>query len=206
MNNDHHAILLRAVSVREFDCSSITSSVEFYDTYTEKFGIDDARELVRQAHSRPVDKDEQTLIVRTEFITLEAQNALLKVLEEPPQSTKFIFVIPAGFTVLSTLASRFNEVAIDGDDSRLVNDTKVFEEFLGQSYKERLASLDQASKKKDTKWQMDIKKGLIEYIKESPRTMKSFTELEYVTRTLLTRGASNKMLLEQAALTLPTRS
>lgn len=204
MTTLHHAALFRTDSVRSITLHLDNQSSDIQDIYVDRFGIDDARELVRKAYNRPVEAIEQVLVVRTNFVTLEAQNALLKVLEEPPQSTRFIFVLPRGFEVLSTLISRFSE-EFSGEDISSLESNVVFNTFLSESYQERLASIDQAIKKKDVLWQQLVKQGLVQYIKESDNIAGCLRELEYVVRILLTRGASNKMLFEHIALTLPTR-
>ena len=205
MNNAHHAILCRADSVVDFELPLSDTTVEVSDFYSEKFGIDDARELVRKSNNRPLDADQQLLVVRTNFISLEAQNALLKVLEEPPVSTRFIFVVPQDFVVLPTLISRFSSESTVESNSVVV-ENEVFNTFLTQEYKDRLASIDVSAKKQDVGWQRSIKQGLAQHIKnQSSTNLDSLVGLEYVTRLMLTRGASNKMLLEQAALLLPAR-
>lgn len=204
MTITHHATMFRANLVRTFALPFDLQSRDIQDIYTSRLGIDDARELVRKAYNRPVDAIEQYLVVRTDFITLEAQNALLKVLEEPPESTKFIFVVPQGFIVLPTLASRFNEVSADEKPTSYL-DNEVFSSFLKEGYKERLANIEQAMKKKDVEWQQLIKQGLVQYIGDPTKTNDSLRELEYSARLLLTRGASNKMLFEHIALILPIR-
>jgi hypothetical protein len=158
--------------------------------------------LIADAHRRPDGEAvEKILIVATEFITEEAQQALLKIIEEPPLSTRFIFVIPSGYSFLPTLESRFERVETKGDERGMV----VFSEFKKAPYSARLELIEQSIKNKDLTWQADIKHGLLHYLtyecdSQSAQTLK---ELEYIVRLLLTRGASNKFLLEHLALTLP---
>jgi len=76
---------------------------------------------------------------------------------------------------------------------------------LQEDYKGRLIAIEKSTKSKDTVWQRSIKNGLIEYLTTTKKKMDSLSNLEYVSRTLLTRGASNKMLLEHAALMLKPR-
>lgn len=205
MSKEHHAMLYRASLVSEQELPPADITIEIDSVFVERFGVDDSRELVRKANNRPVEADQQLLVVRTNFITLEAQNALLKILEEPPESTRFIFVLPPEFVVLPTLASRFSEEVLSEDVAE-VDQNEHFETFLNQDYKARLANIDASAKKKDVVWQRNIKQGLIQYVSsQSSRCSESLKELEYVTRLLLTRGASNKMLLEHAALMLPIR-
>jgi DNA polymerase III delta prime subunit len=202
----HHAIIFRVDMVRSFLLPLSIFSDDVQEVCIDRFGIDDARELVKKAYSRPIEAVEQILVVRTDFITLEAQNALLKVLEEPPSSTKFVFVVPKDFIILPTLSSRFGEFF--SKEKNIVSETNqniVFSEFMKNGYSERLSSIEQAIKKKDMEWQKSIKRGLIEYLEKPFKISSSLKELEYSARLLLTRGASNKMLFEHIALILPTR-
>lgn len=205
MEITHHAILYRADSVCSLELPEESENTEVDNFFTEKFGVKDARELVRKASNRPYETTRQLLVIRTNFITLEAQNALLKVLEEPPSSTLFAFVLPYDFVVIPTLDSRFcNQTIVVSDKKIPINET--FQAFVEQGYKERLVSIEQAAKKKDVVWQREIKQGLTQYLKQqTSNSLHSLRELEFVVRLLLTRGASNKMLLEHAAMILPIR-
>ena len=201
----HHATLFKADTVYEVSLPSEVCSGDIYDVYLEKVGIDDVRGLVQKAYNRPVQEDVQVLVVRTDFITLEAQNALLKILEEPPRSTRFVFVISESFILLPTLTSRFEERSLEKREGKVdLND--VFDHFFQSEYKDRMVAIETAHKKKNTVWQQSLKQGLITYLRRADIVDGSLKELEYVARTLLTRGASNKMLLEHLALVLPTRS
>lgn len=199
MSITHHALLLFAYDVSTTDIVAIAAEDEVQDIQFEKFGVADAQQLVKNAHLRPSTTTQQLYIVRAQFITLEAQNAMLKVFEEPPQSTRFLLIVPKDFTVIATLLSRCQVIT---DAAPAVENT-VFAEFLAASFAERLASIDQAQKKKDAQWQRSIKAGLIEYLQTHTNHLQ---ELEYAARLLLTRGASNKLLLEHVALTIPSRT
>ncbi len=197
----HHALICRTNRVEDHQIDFNELSFELTDSYYERLGIDDARQLIARAHIMPIAAEVQCLIVRADFITLEAQNALLKVLEEPPISTKFVFIVPRDLVILATLESRFETELID--DLEIV--AEPFQAFLKQSLKDRLQNIEITTKKKDTVWIRSIKQGLISYLTNAADADSSFSELEFVARTLLTRGSSNKMLLEHAALILKTR-
>lgn len=199
----HHASLIRTTSVNDFEVGSLSSDAEIYDTYFESFGIDDARNLIVSAYHRPLETKTQVLIVRTDFITLEAQNALLKLLEEPPVSTKLIFILPKDLILLETLKSRLQTDDLGVNEVAEAN--VIFLDFLSLDYKSRIELIEQATKNKNVTWQRAIKKGLLDYLRHSSTQELPLIELEYVVRNLLTRGASNKMLLEHVALILPAR-
>ncbi|HVM73965.1 MAG TPA: hypothetical protein VMU13_03765 [Candidatus Paceibacterota bacterium] len=77
-----------------------------------QFGIDDALELRSRASSRAIGS-RRVFVISASSITNEAQNALLKTLEEPPGRALFVFVHPAPETLLSTMRSRAQTIALE---------------------------------------------------------------------------------------------
>ena len=71
--------------------------------------IDDARRLIRHAGQTGV-HGSKLLVITAERIFHEAQNALLKVFEEPPEGTTLILVLPSAGLLLATLRSRLLEL------------------------------------------------------------------------------------------------
>ena len=203
MSMTHHALVCRVDSVQSFSLNQTDTGADVYDQYFVKFGIEDARDLVLKAYGTPNTETTQCLVVRTDFITLEAQNALLKIVEEPPASTRFVFVLPNDFTILPTLASRFSGYVADTKVE--IQQNEIFDLFLKQNYKDRLQAIEQATKNKDINWQRAVKQGLISYLKQQ-KSIKQLGQLEYIARMLLTRGASNKMLFDHLALLLAIRT
>lgn len=198
----HHAVLVR-------DIDPLSTSIEIderesvQDQYFEKMTIDQVRSLTESAHRRPPEGSDTVLfVVRTSFITTEAQHALLKLLEEPPLTTRFVFVIPPDLSLLATVLSRFHQQTHTTTESI----SESFTEFQACSLKERLERIETATKNKNESWQRSIKQGLIVFLQtNSIETATVLIDLEFVAAHLLTRGASNKMLLEQLALTLPLK-
>lgn len=198
----HHAVLFSA-------SEPLVVSIDGYETIAvhnqyrqAQFGIDDVRALISVAYRRPEGAEvERLLLVATEFITEEAQQALLKLIEEPPVSTRFIFVLPEGYSLLPTLESRFERAGSLGGSAV----STAFADFIKAPLANRLTLIEEHLKRKDHSWQAEIKKGLLGYLNDRPKSLPAsvLSELEYVSRLLLTRGASNKFLLEHLALTLP---
>ncbi len=74
---------------------------------TLKISIDQVREVEHEVSRPPVEgRRRVVLILNAENLTLEAQNALLKVLEEPPEHTVFLLVSSSPTAVLPTIRSR----------------------------------------------------------------------------------------------------
>ena len=69
--------------------------------------IDQIRNLIRWAHLKPFSKKQKTAIIQpAQKMTHQAQNALLKVLEEPPENTVIILTVDDPDNLLPTVRSR----------------------------------------------------------------------------------------------------
>ncbi len=74
--------------------------------------IEQVREVIREACLRPFSGRGRVFIFRdADRLTEEAANALLKVLEEPPEGTRFILLTAVPGAVLPTIRSRCQELA-----------------------------------------------------------------------------------------------
>ncbi len=194
MKLTHHAHVFRTDSPKE-SVLAFGEENEVHDQFFDRFGIDDARRLTIDAHTKPTEATEKLFIIRADFITIEAQNALLKLLEEPPETSRFLFVLPPDVPLLDTLQSRVENISNEDE----VENQVIFEDFLKLDIKDRMSIIETSMKKKDLAWQRAMKTGLIRHLARE-RTIPHYAELEFVSRVLLTRGASNKMLFEHAAL------
>ncbi len=74
-------------------------------------GIDEARRIKEFLYMRPNLSSKRTVIIDgVEFLTTEAQNALLKITEEPPESSLLILIARTPEVLTPTLASRLQKV------------------------------------------------------------------------------------------------
>jgi DNA polymerase III subunit delta' len=72
----------------------------------DDFKIEDAKEVISEAYKS--EENTKTLILGAKSFTVPAQNALLKILEEPPRNIVFILMAPNKSTFLPTVRSRLN--------------------------------------------------------------------------------------------------
>lgn len=72
----------------------------------EDFKIEDAKEVISEAYKS--ESQTKTLILGAKSFTIPAQNALLKILEEPPNNIVFILLAPNKSTFLPTVRSRLS--------------------------------------------------------------------------------------------------
>lgn len=82
---------------------------------TEKsLGIGEIREVQKKIFLKPMQGEKKAVILESFFgATLEAQNAFLKILEEPPLSTIIIILAKSIDIFLPTLLSRCNLIILD---------------------------------------------------------------------------------------------
>jgi hypothetical protein len=112
------------------------------DIFTLRYGllsVEDARKLRSLAELAPTKGDQKVLIISASRIFHEAQNALLKLFEEPPQGTVLILIIPAEGMLLPTLRSRLLPLPSQGKDtfSNIQETSTAVKEFLSLSSAER---------------------------------------------------------------------
>lgn len=98
--------------------------------------VDDARRLRSLAELAPTKGEQKALIISASRLFHEAQNALLKLFEEPPAGTLLILVIPSEGMLLPTLRSRL--LALPSSSSNEVPTISIeAQEFLKSNSAER---------------------------------------------------------------------
>lgn len=112
----HHAYFLAGDSekvipdllsfLEEFVGVKISGNPDFWHRQFDTFTIDDARALADSQEEKDFGSGRKIFIIQTNLITEQAQNALLKVFEEPTSGTHFFLLMPQD-TLLPTLRSRF---------------------------------------------------------------------------------------------------
>lgn len=91
--------LFKALKINKFDITVLT--------FEKAVGIADVREIQKKTYFSPLRGDYKGILLdATSGITLEAQNALLKTLEEPPESTLIIVLVQNLGEILPTILSR----------------------------------------------------------------------------------------------------
>ena len=71
------------------------------------FGIDEIREVISEINKRPYEGDKKVVIIHNgDKMTVQAQNAFLKTIEEPPQGVYIIILTESLELMLDTIKSR----------------------------------------------------------------------------------------------------
>lgn len=144
LKNLHHANLLIGTAKETESylyslCENLgvrlSNNPDFFTFRAETFGINEARELRLLSTRKFITTSKIFLIVPT-YLTLEAQNALLKTFEDPYPETYFFLAVREESMVISTLRSRMQILRISGDSTLRSSDAET---FLVSSIKDRLS-------------------------------------------------------------------
>lgn len=199
----HHALVYIAGSLAE---SAVPEkykkqSVDVAHIVADRFAIDDVRKLIATAAQAGVTKDGRVFVIVTQNIPAEAQNALLKLFEEPPRDTQFLVVIPDENMLIPTLRSR-----VQLTDTKISTDaySEDFTIFLEMSQKERMEYIASLVKAKSVIIMTTLVNDSARYAAEHlPKETDLAKTAVFVQSYFGTPGASKKMLLEELALSLP---
>ncbi|MCA9353036.1 hypothetical protein KC901_02535 [Patescibacteria group bacterium] len=183
------------------DCSYI------FDKEYDTFKIDDAR-AIKSLQSEKTEKA-AIFILRWTLINTEAQNALLKVLEEPTPNTYFILLFPNAKMLLPTLQSRLSMLYHQEGEHDDTRERKIIlSSFLTMSLQERFDIIKQLTDKKseNTLTKADVLlflNDLERYLHEQKNIDSETMGTVFEARNYLeAKGASMKMILDTIAMHL----
>ncbi len=184
------------------------------------FSVEDARSLEQRASEAPFAGTTRAFIVSADRIYHEAQNALLKLLEEPTRGTHLFFIVPTVGNLLPTVRSRVEIVRIR-DHSDAVR-TKPLgtdaREFIGGGKRERekiVTALTGGTDDEDRRRKRDEAIELINGIERAAHDRASragrtkplielMRELETLRGYLYDRSSPVKLMLEHLSVVTPS--
>lgn len=119
----------------------------------KSIGIDEIKRLQKTLFLHAHGTDKAIIIVQSDCLTTEAQNALLKLLEEPPKHSYFFLVATSVEHILPTILSRCSLVILD--EKTEVSSEKIYSlqqqllSLSGYTLAQCLELAEQVSKKKE---------------------------------------------------------
>lgn len=115
-----------------------------------KLGIEQARKIKDHLNFKPIQAKGKVVIVEdASSLTLDAQNALLKTLEEPPESTSVVLGVRSEQDLLPTVLSRCQLVRIK-DRVRVDNELgQDIEKLINSSIAERFGYVEKLKDKQE---------------------------------------------------------
>ncbi len=209
--NLHHAYIIEgereAVRAQLFDFIehnleyATQGNPDFFHGSYESFSIDDARKLRDMQNTKAISGDRRICVIELLTMTVEAQNSLLKVFEEPNPGTHFFIITSTAEIFLPTLLSRM--VVIKNDSGQLIagNDAKA---FVKKTIPERLSFVAEIIEEKDKARAITLVNDVIKTLHDNDKIdAVVLEELLRVREYLSDRSPSLKLLLEHVALIVP---
>ncbi len=181
------------------------------------FSVEDARKISELAASAPFIGDKKALVIAAGRVYHEAQNALLKVFEEPSPGTHLFLVVPTLGGLLPTLRSRVVELAGMEKSSDGESIPEIAQTFIKSTKEKRAALVKKLSTGRDEDERRTHRDEAIAIVNGIEATTyarcesRTFTpeyaalleDIAVLRGHLYDRSAPVKMILEHLALVTP---
>lgn len=175
-----------------FDDDNHSDYFEINKDSTESIKIDEIRNMQEKIIERPITSSKKVYIINNaENMTVEAQNCLLKTLEEPPEFITIILVANNENTILPTIKSRCTKVAFTEENTKKLSEEdkqryETLEKIFGniEKYKsiDLLNKIDVLYKDKDNIFEsLDFINIIL--IKKAKENIKYVNYIDYVEET-----------------------
>lgn len=129
-----------------FNENNLGLNPNFHEITASPAGIGDIREIIRISALKTANNSLRIFFINSESITVEASNALLKTIEEPPLKTIFFIRTPSEDSLIDTIKSRLVKVILTrGDDTELLD---YFNEFRKKTYTKKLDQIKKITEEK----------------------------------------------------------
>lgn len=181
----------------------------------ESFTMDDSLEIKDWHSRRGIGTGKKVCIISTKFINREAEQTLLKIIEEPAVNTHFFIIVPDSSVLLPTIISRTHTIKIEQQNDIEIEKRAI--SFIKSQAKERIDEVaiiikenkDEESSGKlrfyATSFVNALESIFYKRFKENindKNTKFILDELQKSRGYLSTPGASVKMILEHIALVI----
>lgn len=174
----------------------------FAKVYTN-FTIDDARNLRDRATRGAVAGERRVFVIAAPVIAADAQNTLLKTIEEPAGNALFVFIVPSPEILLPTVRSRSQMLKLTGEAATPTVDSKKFLTATPSARIDMLKPL--LDKDKDDRRDIAAILAFLSSLEISvgdrkPLQVKGLEAIYRARKHITDKGALVKPLLEQVAL------
>lgn len=178
----------------------VVGNPDFWHADFGSFGVEESRGLINRQMLKSAGGGKKIIIVKTPSITWEAQNALLKVFEEPTVGTHFFLVLPSAERLLPTFKSRVVIVPFAGSTAH--NSLTEAKKFLSVSLAQKFEISKKIAESKDARLAIDFL-DLVERELAHESVVKNQKSLSIVLQAksyLNDRSPAIKMLLDWVAM------
>ncbi len=224
MKRQHHAFVIEAeeekgiATVLAWVKENLGMDVKANpDIVTRRYGllsVEDARQVADLAAGAPFVGEHKVVIIAASRAYHEAQNALLKVFEEPPKGAYLFLVLPSLGGLLPTLRSRVQVLEQEGRSSK--QELNPAEAFLKASKEKRSALIKKLTSGKDEEERRELRDEAVAIVNGIEATayaaMKKdknkaaaelLSDIATLRGYLYDRSAPLRMILEHLSLVTP---
>lgn len=203
-------ITKQKIDVFDITTLSIETSVK---QNTQSIGIEDIKQMQKKVFLKPIKSEQKAIIIdEAELLTIEAQNALLKILEEPPAHTFIILSTTTKETLLPTILSRCQIMQLAEETNKISDKEKTeLQTFIQELPKwgigERLKKAEQLAKDKEKAitWVAKLILVLREKMLQNKNTLSYATlihNFQTLYTTLKTTNVNPRFAIENTLLSL----
>lgn len=212
IEGDRDAVLTSLLALFKEEGVRVEANPDLFVNDYVSFGIDESRVIKEMQSRKTFDRKQQIFVLSFSFISHEAQNSLLKVLEEPTAKTFFFIIVPHAGIFLPTILSRMQLISLN---MGWKDENARAQEFLSKNVRERLLMLYGIIEEKDKEKAVSFASALLATLHKKHLSHKNalsregaaqLTDIEKCREYLYDRGAGVKMICEHLALTVPRQS
>lgn len=192
-----------------------SKSNDVFHQYYESFTMEDGMEIKEWHSHLGISSGKKICIISTNFINREAEQSLLKIIEEPGERTHFFIVTPDSSLLLDTILSRVQIIKIENDENLEIK--KLAISFVKAEVKDRMdmiVNMIKENKSEDSSGQLrhfaisfinELEKIVYKKFKDNVKDKNNMFVLEEIGKTrdfLSLPGAGVKMILEHLAIVI----
>ncbi len=166
-----------------FDDNNHSDFYEINKDSSESIKIDEIREMQNKVIEKPITSKHKVYVINNaENMTKEAQNSLLKTLEEPPSFVTIVLVVNNESSILNTIKSRCSKVVF--------TEEKI--DSLSEEQKTRYKSLEEVFGNVDKYLSIDLLNKLDILYKDKDNILEN---LEFINTIFFEKAKENKKYL-----------
>ncbi|MDP2651755.1 MAG: hypothetical protein Q8O94_01320 [bacterium] len=226
----HHAFVIEAEAEEGIEVAEAWAKKELGmqaqgnpDFVVLRYGlltVDDARKVFEVAAGAAFTGEHKVIIIAASRAYHEAQNALLKLFEEPPPNTYLFFILPSLGGLLPTLRSRVQELKHEARSTLLrpkataghaKSETNPAEEFIKATKEKRSAIIKKLTSGKDEEERRELREEALALVNGIEALLHQdfeghaaiLSDIAILRGYLYDRSAPVKMILEHLSLVIP---
>lgn len=169
--------------------------------------IDQVRDLVSWVTLKPYESESKIVVIMSaDRLNVQAQNALLKTLEEPPAGTVFCLLVENRSNLLDTIRSRSFELRIQPKRQKITEDDLMIPEGFGQERWEDFFEKHQGLPKPELFSFLDLLMNYFHYLLQESSKVEYFQawlstlDALYETKDALDSNVNQKLALTRLAI------